>query len=297
MTVWEGGHRVVGLAHWPAAITPGVVSNSLVSSLDFFPTVAALADVAMPAGRSFDGIDLSPLLRSTNHTVANNLWLGASDAAFTLTSSQAAGSGGSHTTLFHPLSGGCGSGPLMAMRLGKYKALWVTGGTKACGDEGAACVHRGDAPLLFDLSLDPAESTALDTTNPKYKVRILSFVLSARAVAFHKPPCPPGLLRAAPLRFCARKPAPAPAPAHVRTNAEHGGCSAVVPIPSNIRQFDLPVGLQHSQAVVSQMASLLAATNQDIGSTARSTADYSTSASGKAANCCNSSNVACACLP
>ena len=38
-TLWEGGHRVVGIAHWPGTV-PHAVSGALASSLDFMPTFA-----------------------------------------------------------------------------------------------------------------------------------------------------------------------------------------------------------------------------------------------------------------
>ena len=43
-TLWEGGHREVGLARWPSHIIPRV-SNATVSTLDILPTIASLAGV------------------------------------------------------------------------------------------------------------------------------------------------------------------------------------------------------------------------------------------------------------
>ena len=60
-TTWEGGQRVFGLAHWPGHIEP-TVSTATVSSLDYLPTILALAGVPLPADRSYDGVDLAPLL-------------------------------------------------------------------------------------------------------------------------------------------------------------------------------------------------------------------------------------------
>ena len=60
-TLWEGGHRMVGLARWPGMISPRVC-DALASSLDCLPTILALAGVKLPTDRVYDGIDLAPVL-------------------------------------------------------------------------------------------------------------------------------------------------------------------------------------------------------------------------------------------
>jgi arylsulfatase A-like enzyme len=182
---------VVGLAHWPNVIAPGV-SGALLSSLDYLPTIAAVTGATLPTDRDFDGIDMSSIFKGQISNTSG------------------------HTTLFHPLSGACGSGDLMAARLNNYKAHWVTGGAAGCGDMKASCTNH-DPPLLFDLDLDPAEAVALDTTVPKYA------------------------------------------------------------------------------AIVKQLTDARASKKGDVQSTARSTADYSSSAAGRKANCCNEASFDCAC--
>jgi len=196
MTLWEGGHRVVGLAHWPGTIAPGV-SGALASSLDYIPTVLSFAGVALPTDRSFDGIDLTALLISPD-SQRNNA--------------------SAHSTLFHPLSGACGSGDLMAARVGRYKAHWITGGANGCmGSTTPACITHSP-PLLFDVGgEDPAEAHALDTALPQYAV------------------------------------------------------------------------------VVKQLEDARIAKLANIASTLRHVANYSTSAAGRAANCCNKKSPDCAC--
>lgn len=81
-TLWEAGHRTVGLASWKGTIAAGQVSPALTSSLDYFPTLAALAGVPIPTDRVYDGIDLTPLLMGKTKTA--------------------------HTWLFHPNSGASG---------------------------------------------------------------------------------------------------------------------------------------------------------------------------------------------
>lgn len=157
MTVWEGGHRTVGLAHWPRGIQTAV-SAALLSSLDFFPTLARIAGVDLPNDRDYDGIDLAPVF---------------SNAKFV-----------GHNTLFHPLSGACGSGPIGAARLGRHKAMLVTGGARACTPPGetehnAPCSHRFQDPLLFDLSVDPAEAQPI--TNSSLKAEFLALIAEKHA--------------------------------------------------------------------------------------------------------------------
>ena len=206
-TLWEGGHRVVGLASWPSVIAPGV-SAALTSSLDFMPTLAALAGAPLPLESPsgevlhFDGIDLTALFLSKSEA--------GSDAN--------SGNITQHETLFHPLSGACGSGPIGAARWGRYKAVLHSGGTPACGGSKAPCKLH-DPPLLFDVQNDPAEAEPLDTTDPS----------SAAGQA------------------------------------------------------------------IAKLVAAIAEVNADIGSTARTVADYGRDDAGYAATCCNSTNTACAC--
>ena len=145
-TEFEGGHRVMGVASWVGTIKAAQVSDALVSSLDILPTFASLAGVELPADRVYDGVDISDILLH-----------GATQA---------------HTTLFHPAGQARdANGPhaVPAMRMGKYKAHFVTKGSKSCrdadgnprtGSGGQAIEH--DPPLVFDLDKDPGESTPLD---------------------------------------------------------------------------------------------------------------------------------------
>lgn len=61
-TTWEGGHRVPALAYWPGRVPTNVTSTALLSVLDIFPTVVALAGASLPGDRHFDGLDASEVL-------------------------------------------------------------------------------------------------------------------------------------------------------------------------------------------------------------------------------------------
>ncbi len=60
-TLFEGGHRVPGLACWPGRIAPGRDTAATVLGMDWFSTMAALAGAAVPE-RPLDGIDVTAAL-------------------------------------------------------------------------------------------------------------------------------------------------------------------------------------------------------------------------------------------
>lgn len=59
---YEGGVRVPALAVWPKRIPAGVVIDSPLSTLDYFPTVRELVSYEMPDNRPIDGVNILPIL-------------------------------------------------------------------------------------------------------------------------------------------------------------------------------------------------------------------------------------------
>jgi len=60
--VLEGGIRVPLLVRWPGRIAPGSRSAQVMASMDFLPTLLALAGGKVAAAGIFDGADLSAQL-------------------------------------------------------------------------------------------------------------------------------------------------------------------------------------------------------------------------------------------
>jgi arylsulfatase A len=60
---YEGGLRVPVIFKWPGAIAPGSVSDELVSSMDYYPTILAATGNPMRPAQHRDGVDLTPLLK------------------------------------------------------------------------------------------------------------------------------------------------------------------------------------------------------------------------------------------
>lgn len=57
-SLYEGGIREPMIVKWPGYVQPGTVSETLVSSVDFLPTFADLADADLPQTQVFDGVSL-----------------------------------------------------------------------------------------------------------------------------------------------------------------------------------------------------------------------------------------------
>jgi arylsulfatase A-like enzyme len=61
--LYEGGIRVPAIVRWPGHVPTGSTSAAPVSGLDWFPTLARLCGVSVPADRAIDGQDISAALR------------------------------------------------------------------------------------------------------------------------------------------------------------------------------------------------------------------------------------------
>ncbi|XP_053309511.1 arylsulfatase G isoform X2 [Spea bombifrons] len=141
-TTWEGGHRVPAVVYWPESTPRNVTSAALLSLLDVFPTLASLADAALPTGRRFDGKDVSDVLRGRSRA--------------------------GHRILYHPNSGAAGSfGQIAAVRVDRHKGFYTTGGALSCGGRLGPERHH-DPPLVFNLQRDPQEADALDPRSEEY---------------------------------------------------------------------------------------------------------------------------------
>ncbi len=63
-SAYEGGIRVPLIVRWPGVTTAGAVSDTPVTSMDFYPTILEmLGDKAPAPGKVLDGVSLGPVLR------------------------------------------------------------------------------------------------------------------------------------------------------------------------------------------------------------------------------------------
>ena len=63
-STWEGGLRVPCIAWAPGRVPKGATSDEICSTLDVLPTLAHLADAALPSDRTIDGHNIAPLLHA-----------------------------------------------------------------------------------------------------------------------------------------------------------------------------------------------------------------------------------------
>jgi len=132
-TTWEGGIREPAFAYWKGKITPFTRTPEVISSLDVFPTLSALAGIPLPDDRPFDGKDMSKILLDED---------GKSQHDF---------------LFFYSTCSGEPYWSVSSVRHGKYKAHWCT--APGLGPYNRTeLTKRYDPPLLFDVEKDPSES-------------------------------------------------------------------------------------------------------------------------------------------
>lgn len=67
--IYEGGHRVPTIIKWPGITKAGVVSDALVSQIDFMATLASALDYELPVNAAEDSHDLLPLFKGAAESI------------------------------------------------------------------------------------------------------------------------------------------------------------------------------------------------------------------------------------
>ena len=154
-TTFEGGHRAPLLMRWPGVIPAGGVSAEVVTAMDFMPTIASLIGVE---GLSFDGEDVSPLLR------------------------QKPGARSPHKAFFYYQNR-----QLHAVRAGPWKLhvphryRSIHGALLATPSHPGAYAQDSTGLALFNLASDIGETTNVASLHPKVVARLQRLMDGARA--------------------------------------------------------------------------------------------------------------------
>lgn len=132
-TTWEGGMREPTLFWSPGKIAPSIVDR-MGSTMDLFHTFSKMAGVPLPDDRILDSYDLSPLLFENQK--------GERDQLFYYRGTE-----------------------LYALRMGEFKAHYITQGAGAYAFYGGKEIHN--PPLLYNLNHDPSEQFNIADKHPE----------------------------------------------------------------------------------------------------------------------------------
>jgi arylsulfatase A-like enzyme len=151
LSLYEGGIHLPFIARWPGKVPAGYVDGeTLLSGLDVFPTLAAIAGADLPKRVNFDGQDMSAALFGTPQSrKAPLFWeYGRNDAFFS-----------------YPKPAGARS-PNVAAREGRWKLLVNA---------------NGNGAELYDVAADPDERYDVSAKEPEITERLKGGALQWRA--------------------------------------------------------------------------------------------------------------------
>jgi len=144
-STWEGGIRGPAIAWWPGTIKPNQINLEIASHMDIFPTFMELAGIPLPTDRVIDGRSIVSLLTNEDATTPHEF--------FFIWREQL----------------------LMAVRYGPFKLHFATR-----SGFGFDMPVFYDPPLLFNVEMDPGESSPLPT-NGSYSSIVQTIIAAAEA--------------------------------------------------------------------------------------------------------------------
>jgi arylsulfatase A-like enzyme len=141
-SLYEGGVRVPGIVRWPDKIRAGRVdTRSVISGVDWFPTVAKLAGSALPSGLDIDGEDVSDVLLGSSRAKRKPLFWEWRYQVHGYTANRS---------------------PILSIRDGDWKLLMNPDRSRV---------------ELYNIPLDPGESNNLASSQPKIVAKMSKSVL------------------------------------------------------------------------------------------------------------------------
>jgi len=158
-TSWEGGTRVPCLMRWPGKIPAGTTCDTMLSTIDILPTIAAQIASKLPE-QKIDGLNVWPVIA------------GEADAK---------NPHDAYATYY-------ANNELQSVTDGRWKLVFphsyrslrntpkATGGTPAKYRQ-----EKIESPQLYDLASDPGETSDLATTKPDIVARLSRFAEGIRA--------------------------------------------------------------------------------------------------------------------
>ncbi len=145
--IHEGGHRVPVIVRWPGQIEPGTVSDEVTCHTDFFATLADLVGHSLGSDAGEDSYSLLPLWRG--EPLAETV---------------------REATVHHSIDG------LFALRRGKWKLVFGLGSGGWTRPSRVSAQPGKPAGQLYDLELDPKETTNVFAENPRVVEEMLALM-------------------------------------------------------------------------------------------------------------------------
>ena len=151
MSAWDGGCRVPFIARWPGKIPAGWESDGILSTMDLLPTFASLAGAEMPK-TDIDGKNATDFLTRKTEASPRDEYLYYS---------------------------GC---LLTGVRSGKWKLVLPRDAKPAGLGWWGRMIEAISETMLFDLSIDPGETTNLAKSKPDVVASLMKRIERAREV-------------------------------------------------------------------------------------------------------------------
>ncbi|MFP6882162.1 MAG: sulfatase [Roseibacillus sp.] len=149
MAAWDGGCRVPCVVRWPGKVPAGRVTDEILSTMDLFPTFAALAEAVLPESK-LDGRDARAFLMGESETSPR-------DEYFYYT--------------------GC---LLTAVRSGKWKLVLPRVANPPGTGWWGRMIEAVPETQLFDLSADPGETTNRADKHPEIVEKLMERIERGR---------------------------------------------------------------------------------------------------------------------
>ncbi len=156
-TSYEGGQRVPAIARWKGTVPAGLINNQLLSTIDVFPTVAAIAGSTLPAHK-IDGINMLSTLKGDMNAKPRTYF------AYYYRKNSLEAVRREHWKLVLPHRG--------------RTYVGYTPGKD--GFPGTAPEDHQESLALFDLRRDPGEVYDVQTQNPEIVKELLDYADSVR---------------------------------------------------------------------------------------------------------------------
>jgi arylsulfatase A-like enzyme len=133
-TPFEGSMRVPAIMRWPGNVPAGVVTNEMLASVDWLPTLAGMVGASrlVPKDRPIDGVDASAFMLGRSHTTGRDSYM------------------------FFGIDG-----ELMSIKWKLYKTIFRYTESHAIDKP----YIRPQFPMVYDLSSDPHEDSNLFETD------------------------------------------------------------------------------------------------------------------------------------